>query len=164
MLRKLPLVLDRIEKVRDFRLNSKSPGTRKLANTPTHFHVKTITNDNFLILPLTSSQRRRYVPIGFMDDSYLASNLVIVVPNANMYNFGVLTSVVFMSWMRAIGGKLKSDYRITKNNVYNNFPWPSPTEQQKRRIEKTAQAILDARALYPKSSFADLYRPRTMPK
>ena len=97
MLRKLPLVLDRIEKVRDFRLNSKSPGTRKLANTPTHFHVKTITNDNFLILPLTSSQRRRYVPIGFMDDSYLASNLVIVVPNANMYNFGVLTSVVFMS-------------------------------------------------------------------
>ena len=99
-----------------------------------------------------------------MDDSYLASNLVIVVPNANMYNFGVLTSVVFMSWMRAIGGKLKSDYRITKNNVYNNFPWLSPTEQQKRRIEKTAQAILDARAWYPKSSFADLYHPRTMPK
>lgn len=115
-------------------------------------------------MPLTSSQRRRYVPIGFMTPEYLASNLVTVIPDASLYDFGIITSNMFMSWMRAIGGRLKSDYRITKNNVYNNFPWPTPTDKQKAKIEKTAQAILDARALYPNSSLADLYDPLTMPK
>lgn len=162
-LRRMPLVLDRISKVKLFRSKSKSAGTRKLAATPTHFHVETIPHNNFLVLPLTSSQRRRYVPIGFISPDYLASNLVIVVSDADLYDFGIITSNMFMSWMRAIGGRLKSDYRITKNNVYNNFPWPTPTDKQKEIIEKTAQAILDARALYPDSSLADLYDPLTMP-
>ena len=162
-LRRMPLVLDRISKVKLFRSKSKSAGTRKLADTPTHFHVETIPHNNFLVLPLTSSQRRRYVPIGFISPDYLASNLVIVVSDADLYDFGIITSNMFMSWMRAIGGRLKSDYRITKNNVYNNFTWPTPTDKQKERIEKTAQAILDARALYPDSSLADLYDPLTMP-
>ena len=115
-------------------------------------------------MPLTSSQRRRYVPIGFMNPDCMASNLVIVVPNATLYHFGVLTSNVFMSWMRVVCGRLKSDYRITKDNVYNNFPWPIVTEAQKAAIEETAQGILDARAKYPDSSLADLYDDVLMPK
>ncbi|PXZ18483.1 methylase [Lactobacillus helveticus] len=163
-LRKMPLVLNRIKAVKQFRLNSKRKSTQRIADIPTHFQVETITRSNYLIMPLTSSQRRRYVPIGFMTPEYLASNLVTVIPDASLYDFGIITSNMFMSWMRAIGGRLKSDYRITKNNVYNNFPWPTPTDKQKAKIEKTAQAILDARALYPNSSLADLYDPLTMPK
>ena len=163
VLRKMPECLKRVEAVRQFRLNSKSPGTRKLAEKPTRFHVETFLNKPFLVLPLTSSQRRRYVPVGFIQPIYLPSNLVVVIGNASMYDFGIVTSNVFMSWMRAICGRLKSDYRITKDNVYNNFPWPTPTDEQKSRIEQTAQGILDARALYPDSSLADLYDPLTMP-
>jgi hypothetical protein len=162
-LRKLPECLKRVEAVRDFRLASKSEGTVKLASKPTHFHVETIPKAPFLVMPLTSSERRRYVPIGFIQPNYLASNLLIVVPNASIYDFGVLTSNVFMSWMRAVAGRLKSDYRITKDNVYNTFPWPTPTIAQKAKIEQTAQDILDARALYPDSSLADLYDEITMP-
>ena len=114
-------------------------------------------------MPLTSSERRRYVPIGFASADIMASNLVNVVSNANIYHFGVLTSNVFMSWMRAVCGRLKSDYRITKDNVYNVFPWCNPTPEQKANIEKTAQAILDARAKYPDCSLADLYDETTMP-
>lgn len=163
VLRKMPECLKRVEAVRQFRLNSKSSGTRKLAEKPTRFHVETFLNKPFLVLPLTSSQRRRYVPVGFIQPIYLPSNLVVVIGNASMYDFGIVTSNVFMSWMRAICGRLKSDYRITKDNVYNNFPWPTPTNEQKTRIEQTAQGILDARALYPDSSLADLYDPLTMP-
>ena len=114
-------------------------------------------------MPLTSSQKREYVPIGFMTPDYLASNLVTVIPHADLYDFGVVTSSVFMAWMRAIGGRLKSDYRITKNNVYNNFPWPTPDDKHKEKIKATAQAILDARSNYPESSFAALYNQLTMP-
>ena len=155
--------MKRVAAVKAFRLNSKSAGTRKLADKPTHFHVETIPKDTFLVMPLTSSERRRYVPIGFLTPDYLASNLVVVVENANLYHFGVLTSNVFMAWMRTVCGRLKSDYRITKDNVYNNFPWPSPTDSQKKLIEATAKGILDARDLYPDSSLADLYDPLTMP-
>ena len=162
-LNKMPLVLDRIKKVRQFRLNSKRKSTQKMADFPTHFQVETILDSNYLIMPLTSSQRRNYVPIGFITPDYLASNLVTVTPHADLYDFGIITSSVFMSWMRAIGGRLKSDYRITKNNVYNNFPWANANDKQKAKIKETAQAILDARAKYPNSSFADLYNPLTMP-
>lgn len=162
-LKRMPECCKRIEAVRDFRLASKSAGTRKLANTPTRFHVETFLSEPFLVMPLTSSERRRYVPIGFMSSDVLASNLVVVIANANLYHFGILTSNVFMSWMRAVCGRLKSDYRITKDNVYNNFPWPNPTEAQKAKIEETAQGILDARAIYPDSSLADLYDELTMP-
>lgn len=162
-LSKMPLVLQRINLVKKYRLNSKSAGTRKLAKIPTHFHVETIPDGSFLVLPLTSSQRREYVLIGYMDPNYLASNLVLVVSDAKLSDFGVLTSSIFMSWMRAVCGRLKSDYRITKNNVYNNFPWPIIDEKQHDKIAKTAQGILDARKLYPDSSLADLYDPLTMP-
>ena len=154
---KMPECLKRVQAVRDFRLESKSAGTVKLADKPTHFHVETILDKPFLVLPLTSSERRRYVPIGFLTPDYLASNLVVIIANATIYDFGVLTSNVFMSWMRAVCGRLKSDYRITKDNVYNNFPWPEPTDAQKAKIEQTAQAILDARAKYTNSSLADMY-------
>lgn len=162
-LHSMPKCLERVENVRKFRLSSKSAGTRKLAETPTRFHVETMINSDYLIMPLTSSERRRYVPIGFVTSDVMASNLVNVVTNVNMYHFGVLTSNVFMSWMRAVCGRLKSDYRITKDNVYNNFPWCNPTDKQKALIEKTAQAILDARAKYPDCSLADLYDETTMP-
>ncbi len=162
-IRRLPECLKRVENVRKYRLESKSEGTRKLAEKPTRFHVETIPTSPFLVLPLTSSQRRRYIPIGFMPEEYMPSNLVVVIENATIYDFGVLTSNVFMAWMRAVCGRLKSDYRITKDNVYNNFPWPNPTLEQKERIERTAQGILDARALYPDSSLADLYDEITMP-
>lgn len=125
-LRKMPECLKRVEAVRNFRLNSKSAGTRKLADKPTRFHVETMPKTEYLIMPLTSSERRRYVPIGFMTPDSLASNLVTVVLDASLYDFGILTSNVFMAWMRAVCGRLKSDYRITKDNVFNNFPWPTP--------------------------------------
>ncbi len=154
---KMPECLKRIQAVRDFRLASKSEGTRKIADKPTRFHVETFPKKTFLVLPLTSSERRKYVPIGFLQPDTLASNLVVVVSDADLWHFGVITSNVFMSWMRAVCGRLKSDYRITKDNVYNNFPWCNPTEEQKAKIEKTAQAILDARAKYPDCSLAQLY-------
>ncbi len=101
--------------------------------------------------------------MGFINNSLIVTNAVLFIPNADLYNFGVLTSNVHMSWMRAVAGRLKSDYRYSKDIVYNNFPWPTPTEAQKAKIEQTAQAILDARALYPDSSLADLYDEVTMP-
>lgn len=162
-LRKMPKCLELVNRVKEYRLSSKRKGTVNLANKPTRFQVETMPQSEYLIMPLTSSERRRYVPIGFMTPDSLASNLVTVVENANKYHFGVLTSNVFMAWMRAVGGRLKSDYRITKDNLYNVFPWPTPTEEQKQKIEQTAQNILDARALYPESSLADLYDPLTMP-
>lgn len=162
-LRTMPFCLKRVKNVKDFRLSSKSEGTRKIADKPTRFHVETILKTNALIMPLTSSQRRKYVPIGFITPDCFASNLVTVVENASIYHLGILTSNVFMAWMRAVCGRLKSDYRITKDNVYNTFPWCYPTDEQKAKIEKTAQGILDARALYPQCSLADLYDELTMP-
>ena len=153
----MPECMKRVENVRQFRLSSKSAGTRKIADNPTHFHVETILNDNYLIMPLTSSERRRYVPIGFVSPDVIASNSVNVVSDAEIYHFGVLTSNVFMAWMRAVCGRMKSDYRITKDNVYNTFPWCTPTPEQKTRIEHTAQHILDVRAKYPECSFAEMY-------
>ena len=118
---------------------------------------------NYILIPKVSSERRRYVPMGFMTPNSLCSDLVFIIPDANLYHFGVLTSNVHMAWTKTVCGRLKSDYRYSKDIVYNNFPWPTPTAAQKARIEQTAQAILDARALYPDCSLADLYDQATMP-
>jgi hypothetical protein len=154
---KLPECLKRIEAVRDYRLASPSAGTVKLAEKPTRFHVENMPKGNYIVIPEVSSQRRPYVPMGYMDDTVLCSNKVRLLPKASLYLFGVLNSSVHMSWMRVVCGRLKSDYSYSVNIVYNNFPWPEPTDAQKSRIEQTAQAILDARQIYPEASFADMY-------
>lgn len=160
-LRKMPEVMKRVEACKADRLNG-APDRQKLAATPTLFR-ETNNPKTYIIIPATSSENRKYVPMGFLDDKTVPTNSALIIPNANLYNFGVLTSNVHMAWMRAVCGRLKSDYRYSKDIVYNNFPWPTPTEEQKAKIETTAQAILDARALYPDCSLADLYDELTMP-
>ncbi len=162
-LRKMPECMKRVDAVRKVRLASKSAGTVKLADTPTHFHVENMPAENYILIPKVSSERRRYVPMGFMSPEVLCSDLVFIIPNASLYYLGILTSNVHMAWMRAVCGRLEMRYRYSKDIVYNNFPWPTPTEQQRAKIEQTAQAILDARALYPDSSLADLYDEAIMP-
>lgn len=162
-LRSMPNVLKRIEAVRNYRLSSPSEGTRKIAEKPTRFHVENMPRGNYLLVPRLSSENRRYIPMGFMTPNDLASDAVQIVPNASLYDFGVLTSNVHMAWMRTVAGRLKSDYRYSAKIVYNNFPWPKVTEEQREFISKTAQAILDARSLYPESTLADLYDELTMP-
>jgi len=162
-LRSMPNVMKRVEKVREFRLSSTKAATREFADQPTRFMEIKQPSSDYLMIPATSSQRRKYIPIGFLDKNVVASNAASFVPDASLYHFGVLTSNVHMAWMRAIAGRLKSDYRYSVNIVYNNFPWCNPTEQQKNDIEKTAKAILDARALYPDCSLADLYDDNAMP-
>lgn len=153
----------RLEAVREMRLNSTAEPTREKANTPHLFFFISQPETNYLIVPSASSEKRRYIPIGFMNPDVIASNLVSIIPNATLYHFGVLTSNVHMSWLRTVGGRLKSDYRYTGSVVYNTFPWCNPTPEQKALIEQTAQSILDARALYPDCSLADLYDEVTMP-
>ncbi len=149
--------LKRVEAVRQFRLESNSAGTRKLADKPTRFHVENMPTNNYIVVPEVSSEKRRYIPLGFMTPDIMCSNLVKLIPNATLYHFGVLTSNVHMAWMRAVAGRLKSDYRYSKDIVYNNFPWCTPTDEQRKPIEKTAQNILDVRAKYSDCSFADMY-------
>ena len=160
-LRSMPLVMQRVQACRDDRLNG-APDRQKLAATPWLFR-ETNNYDSYIIVPAVSSEKRRYIPLGFMDKDTIPTNLVQIIPNATLYHFGILTSNVHMAWMRVVCGRLKSDYRYSKDIVYNNFPWPTPTDEQKARIEATAQAILDARAKYPDSSLADLYDEVTMP-
>ena len=162
-LRQMPHCIKRIEAVRKLRSESKRKSTQKLADRPTRFQVENMPKGNFIIVPKVSSERRRYVPMGFMSPDVMASDLVFIIPDSTLYHFGVLESNAHMAWMRAVCGRLKSDYRYSKDIVYNNFPWPTPTDAQKSRIEQTAQAILDARAKYPDSSLADLYNPNLMP-
>lgn len=162
-LRKMPHCLERIAAVREYRLSSNSAGTRKLADTPTRFHVENMPETTYILVPRHSSENRRYVPMGFLSPDILTSDAVQIIPDATLYHFGILESNVHMAWMRAVCGRLKSDYRYSKDVVYNNFPWPNPSDEQKAKIEETAQAILDARALYPDSSLADLYDELTMP-
>ena len=162
-LRKMPECMKRVEAVREMRLSSKSAGTIKLADKPTRFHVENMPKGTYVVIPEVSSEKRKYIPMGFMTPDILCSNLVKIVPYATLYHFGILTSNVHMAWMRAVCGRLKSDYRYSKDVVYNNFPWPTPTDEQRARIEQTTQAILDARELYPDCSLADLYDEATMP-
>lgn len=153
----------RLEAVREMRLNSSAAPTREKADMPGLFFFISQPSTSYLLVPSTSSENRRYIPIGFLSPEIIASNSTTIVPNATLYNFGIMTSNVHMSWMRTVGGRLKSDYRYSGGIVYNTFPWPTPTEAQKAKIEQTAQAILDARALYSDSSLADLYDEVTMP-
>lgn len=162
-LRSMPECLKRVQAVRDFRLASKSEGTRKIADKPTRFHVENMPDGNYMLIPRVSSEKRRYVPIGYINDGVLSSDSVHITTNATLYHFGILTSNVHMAWMRVVCGRLEMRYRYSKDIVYNNFPWPTPTEEQKAKIEHTAQAILDVRAKYPESSLADLYDEVTMP-
>ena len=161
-LRQMPAVLERMEGVRKMREASSDAATRRLAEQP-HLFRETNNPETYIIVPSVSSERRRYVPMGFLKNDTIPTNLVLIIPEAKLYHFGVLESNVHMAWMRAVCGRLKSDYRYSKDVVYNNFPWPNPTDEQRIKIEQTAQAILDARAKYPDSSLADLYDELTMP-
>ena len=161
-LRMMPSVLERINRVKKMRESSPDAGARKLAAAPSLFR-ETNNPKSAIVIPCHSSENRRYIPMGFIDDSVIVTNAVLFIPDADIYNFGVLTSNIHMAWMRVVCGRIKSDYRYSKDVVYNNFIWPTPTEAQKARIEQTAQAILDARALCPDSSLADLYDETTMP-
>ncbi len=163
-LSKMPQCMKRVKAVRQFRLASKSAGTVKLADKPTRFHVENMPKTNYIVIPETSSENREYIPIDFLTPDVLCSNGIRLMPNATLYHFGILTSKVHMAWMRAVCGRLKSDYRYSKDVVYNNFPWPSPTDEQKQKIEQTAQAILDARKSYPDCTFANLYDENLMPE
>ena len=163
-LKQCPTVMKRIEFVRNFRLKSKAESTRKFASTPMIFaQITQPSNEDYIIIPSVSSEKRRYIPIGFMSKNTIASNAVQIIPNAGLYHFGILTSNVHNAWMRTLCGRLKSDYRYAKDIVYNNFPWPSPTKEQQAKIEKTAQSILTAREKYKDCSLADLYDEVTMP-
>ena len=163
-LKNMPEALKRVDAVRKFRLASKSAPTRKIAATPTRFHVENMPTGNYLIVPEVSSERRFYVPIGFESPETMCSNLVKIVPDATHYHFGILSSLMHNAWMRTVAGRLKSDYRYSSGIVYNNFPWPkASTAKHVTAIEEAAQAVLDARAQFPDSSLADLYDPLTMP-
>ena len=163
ILKKCPKIMERVKRVREYRLASPKAATRKKAETPTLFdEVRECTSD-YVAIPKVSSQRRRYVPMEYLSHNIIPGDQLFMIQGSNLFHFGVLTSNVHMAWMRTVCGRLKSDYRYSNTIVYNNFPWPSPTDEQKSRIEQTAQGILDARALYPDSSLADLYDPLTMP-
>ena len=159
----MPLVRERIAKTREFRLLSSKAATRKFADMPTRFMELRQPDSDYIIVPRVSSESRRYIPMGYMDKDVICSDSNILIPEITLYHFGILESNVHMAWMRVVCGRLKSDYRYSNTIVYNNFPWPNPTDEQKAKIEQTAQAILDARALYPDSSLADLYDELTMP-
>lgn len=163
-LRASKFISERLEKTRQFRLESKRADTRELAKTPGTFAFISHTGDDYIILPSVSSIRREYIPMGLLGSNSIASNLCLIIPNANHYHFGVLTSMMHMIWVRYTCGRLKSDYRYSNSIVYNNYPWPeNPSDKQKEAVEKAAQAVLDSRAQYPDSSLADLYDPNTMP-
>ena len=162
--RKCKNIMNRVENVKKFRLESKSSSTIKLADTPMLFMRRKEYNNGYIAIPKVSSQRRKYIPIDYLDGNVIPGDKLFVIENSTLYIFGVINSNVHMAWTRAICGRLKSDYSYSNTIVYNNFPWCNPTEEQKEKIEKTAQSILDARKLYPNCSLADLYDELTMPK
>ena len=155
---KCPEIIERIKCVENFRLSSTKVATQKSAETPTLFQeVRQPTEGDYLLIPRVSSEQRKYIPIGFMSHDIIVNDAVQIIPNATLYDFGILTSNVHNAWMRAVCGRLETRYRYSNTIVYNNFPWCSPTEEQKAKIEKTAQSILDARAKYPDSSLGEMY-------
>ena len=161
-LRQMPEVLKRVEKVRQFRLASTAPSTREHAIRPAEFR-DTANPESYIVIPRVSSERREYVPMGFFGKNEIVGDTCQLVPDATLYHFGVLTSRIHMAWMRVVAGRLKSDYRYSKDIVYNNFVWPDVSNHQKDQITGLAQAVLDARAKYPEATLADLYDPTTMP-
>ncbi|HAQ18013.1 MAG TPA: SAM-dependent methyltransferase [Prolixibacteraceae bacterium] len=163
-LKNLPHVLERVEKVKLFRESSSAEPTRKSASLPTLFFYTSHPESNYLVIPETSSERRRFIPIGYMTADVISSNAVYLIPSASLFTFGIMCSTMHMAWTRTVCGRLKSDYRYSGSIVYNNFPWPeNPTEKQKETIENAAQKVLDIRAEFPDSSLGDLYDPLTMP-
>lgn len=162
-LRALPHVMQRVEAVRAMRSASKDTQTKKDTATPTLFQKIRQPTESYLLVPSVSSENRLYVPIGYLQPETIVSNLVYAIPNATLYHFGILTSTMHNAWMRTVCGRLKSDYRYSASIVYNNFPWPDPTDTQRKTIETAAQAVLDARAQFPDSTLADLYDPLAMP-
>ena len=162
-IRKSAILSRRVQAVKEMRQNSTSSATKQKADAPHLFFFISQPREDYILVPSTSSEKRKYIPLGFLSPNIIASNAATIIPNATLYHFGVLTSNVHMAWMRVVAGRLKSDYRYSNSIVYNNFPWPTPTEEQRAKIEQTAQAILDARALYPDCSLADLYDEVSMP-
>ncbi len=161
-LSEMPLVIERVKKVKEMREASTFEQTRRMADTPTRFREQ-INPDTFIAIPKVSSERRRYIPMGYLDNNTIPGDKLFIIENAQLYHFGVLESNVHMAWMRAVAGRLKSDYSYSKDIVYNCFVWPELSEEQKEKIGHTAQMILDARDKYPDSSLAELYNPLTMP-
>lgn len=162
-LQQMPECLKRVEAVQTYRLASKSAPTRKLAATPKRFHVENMPKSSYIIIPEVSSEKRMYIPIGFIHQDIFASNLVKIIPDASLYHFGILTSNMHNTWMRAVSGRLKSDYRYSKDIVYNTFPWPNVSDKQKERIEELAENVLMAREMYPEKTLAEMYDPDKMP-
>ncbi len=163
VIRNSKLIKERVKLVYNYRANNESPSTNILKDTPTKYFQPQVPNSKSIVVPVVSSINRRYIPICFMPEGMVYTNALFFIDNASIYTFGIITSNVHMAWTRTIAGRLKSDYRYSNTMVYNTFPWPNPTKEQKDKIEKTAQAILDARAKYPDSSLADLYDELTMP-
>ena len=164
LINSIPYIKQKVSAVQELRENSSRDATKRLVLTPFLFgEIRQPEKGNYLLIPSTSSERRRYIPIGFLDSSIIATNANLIVPNATLYEFGILTSNVHNAWMRVVAGRLKSDYRYSASIVYNNFPWPNPTKEQQAKIENTAQSILTAREKYKDCSFADLYDEVTMP-
>ncbi|MEK7723176.1 MAG: type IIL restriction-modification enzyme MmeI, partial [Acidobacteriota bacterium] len=162
-LKQMPEVLKRIDSVKKFRESSIAPSTRKFALTPALFRDRNLP-EMYIVIPGVSSERRTYIPMGLLQNDVIPTNLVHMVPNGNLYHFGILTSLMHMAWVKNVCGRLKSDYRYSKDIVYNNYPFPeNPTEKQIKAIETAAQRVLDARLEFPNSSLADLYDPLTMP-
>ena len=162
-IKQVPPILNAIKEVQKVRFESKREATKKLAETPYLFGEIRQPSGDYLVVPRHSTENRRYIPIGYMKKDIICGDANLLLENATLYNFGILTSNVHMAWMRVVAGRIKSDYRYSSSVVYNNFPWCNPTDKQKIKIELAAQAILDARNLYPKSSLADLYDELTMP-
>lgn len=164
-IRKMPEVMRRVQGVKEFRLSSKKEATQRLADVPYLFGELRQPGSNYVVIPLHSSEHRRYVPMGFLTKDSILHNSCSALPDATMYHFGVLTSAMHMAWMRQVCGRLESRYRYSNVLVYNNFPWPeSPKRAQMEKVELAAQKVLDARADFPDASLADLYDPNAMPK
>ena len=160
----MPECLKRVEAVKEFRLKSTRTSTVKLAETPRKFQTENMPTGNYIVIPKVSSEKRFYVPMGFMDFENLIGDACFIIPDVSLYHFGILTSGIHMAWMRAVAGRLETRYRYSKDIVYNNFPWPSVNEKRKSKIESAAKKILEVREKFPESSLADLYDPLTMPE
>ena len=162
-LKQLPEILKRVEAVKKFRLDSVAPSTQKFATTPSLFRDRN-QPETYILIPSTTSENRKYIPLGFFNKDHIANNSCHTIPNGSLYHFGILMSSMHMAWVKSVCGRLESRYRYSKDIVYNNFPWAeNPSEKQIRQIEEKAQKVLEVRSNFPKSSLADLYNPLTMP-
>ncbi len=158
-----PFILDRVQKTKSFRESSETVSVNSKKDTPSLFGDLRQPESDYLLVPRVSSERRSYMPIGYFSQATIVADSAYAIPNATLYHFGIVTSRMHMSWMRTVAGRLKSDYRYSKDIVYNNFIWPKVTDEQRAEISRLTQVVLDARAQFPDSSLADLYDPLTMP-